>query len=75
MKFNLKNFPKTAEGENRDDADLWAEGFEKELREKIIYAEKSLKAWRGEKKHRIDEEIAREWDGIIIAIKHILGET
>jgi hypothetical protein len=30
---NLKNFPKTAEGENRDDADLWAEHLEKELRE------------------------------------------
>lgn len=33
MNKNLKNFPRTAQGENRDAADLWAEDFEKELRE------------------------------------------
>ena len=33
MKFNIKNFPKTVEGENKDEADIWAEGFEKQLRE------------------------------------------
>jgi hypothetical protein len=33
MKFNIKNFPRTADGENRDEADIWVEGFEKELRE------------------------------------------
>jgi hypothetical protein len=35
MKFNIKNFPKTVDGENRDEADIWVEGFEKELRERL----------------------------------------
>jgi hypothetical protein len=52
----------------------WFVGFEKDLRDKLVYAEKTRKAWRGKSQHRIDEEIAREWDGIIIAIKEILGE-
>lgn len=75
MKRTLKNFPKTAEGENRDEADLWAEDIEIELRDQLVYAEKARKAWRGENGHRIDENIAREWDGVIIAINKVLGET
>ena len=35
MKFNIKNFPKTVEGENKDVADIWAEGFEKQLRKEL----------------------------------------
>jgi len=35
MKFNIKNFPKTVEGENKDVADIWVEGFEKQLRKEL----------------------------------------
>ena len=79
MKFNLKNRPihKGYAGTTREfivDQEKWFDGFEKELRDKLVYAEKTRKAWRSKSQHRIDEEIAREWDGIIIAIEEIFGE-
>jgi hypothetical protein len=83
MKFNLKNKPIMPR--DNDEADVyiysvnaqkWFEGFEKELNEELVYAENAEKEWRGngKKPHRVDEEIAREWHGIIIAIKQVLGE-
>ena len=66
MKYDLKNVEWTI------DPIKTRKNFEKELRDELVYAEKARKAWRGESKHRIDEEIAREWDGIIIAIEEIL---
>ena len=51
------------------------EALEKELREDLLYSIKCRDAWKGKAKHRIDEEIAREWDGIIIKIKEILGDA
>lgn len=52
----------------------WKVGFEKELREQLVYGEKAEKAWRGARKHRVDEEIAMEWQGSNRKIKEILGE-
>jgi len=60
MKFNIKNFPRTVDGENRDEADIWVEGFEKELREIL---ENERKLW----KH--DETVAIKY------LKEILGES
>jgi hypothetical protein len=67
MKFNIKNFPKTVEGENKDEADIWAEGFEKELRQTLEWTEKKwhprsprLKGMREECIHRMKEILGDE---------------
>jgi len=78
LKFNLKNFPEPIDGLSTVDElkyKIWKEAFEKELREQLAYGEKSEKAWRGAKKHRVDEELAMEWQGANHKIKEILGEA
>jgi hypothetical protein len=78
MKYNLKTFPKMVADSttNEQEVIVWKNGFEKELKEELIYAKNAEIEWRGQgnKPHPIDEKIAREWHGIIIAIKQVLGE-
>lgn len=83
MKHNLKNRPhlhweKTLSElgyETVSDVEKWFEGFEKELRQQLAYGEKSELAWRGARKHRVDEELAMEWQGANHKIKEVLGDS
>lgn len=77
MKTNLKNFPSHVEKGDCptcEDYCKWKDAFKRELSEKLVYGEKAEKAWRGAKKHRVDEEIAMEWQGANRQIKEILGD-
>ena len=68
MKYNLKNVMWTI------DPIKARKDFEEELREQLAYGEKCEKAWRGAKKHRVNKEIAENWEGSNHKIKEILGE-
>jgi hypothetical protein len=80
MKYNLESFPEVPICRNeKDRAKLvvrminWRFGFEKELRAQLVDGEKAEKAWRGARKHRVDEEVAMEWHGSNLKIKEVLG--
>jgi len=71
MKHNLKTFPYA---QTAGEMEAWIRKHERELRELLDASDKAMKAWRGVGKHRVDEELAMEWQGCIHTIKEILGE-
>jgi len=78
MKTTLRDFPTKP---YVHDYQVWEASFEKEVREKLVIAEKNSKQWRKRfkesktpQKDAWYEDAAEEWDLLAYQLKEILGE-
>jgi len=65
---------KKAGFDETDIPDILKITLEEWLEQKRLYAEKNRDAWQGKKKHRVDLEIANEWQGSIYLLNELLEE-